>query len=119
MTHTTPTTTTRRPRKTAATKTTPAKGTRKAAAKPTAAEIDGTAMPSATSNRARTTAATEGEMTCRVCAKTLPVTRFPTKAPAKDGTVHRDDRCRACRDQATAARKAAKGPAPRKRAAKK
>ena len=54
----------------------------------------------------RTLAATEGSQRCRACRRTLPLTMFPTKAAAKDGTVSRDDRCRACRDEARAARKA-------------
>jgi hypothetical protein len=47
----------------------------------------------------------DGNMTCRVCRDTMPVNRFPTYSkPRSDGRT-RDDRCRACRDAATAARR--------------
>lgn len=46
----------------------------------------------------------DGNMTCRVCRDTMPVTKFPTYSrPRADGRT-RDDRCRSCRDAATAAR---------------
>lgn len=54
----------------------------------------------------RTLAVTTGECTCRTCERLLPVTKFPTKAASKDGTVERDTRCRECRDAARDAKKA-------------
>lgn len=49
-------------------------------------------------------AAKTGHMTCPVCATELPVTKFPTRAPAADGTVVRDrGECRRCRDARVAA----------------
>jgi hypothetical protein len=94
---TTNTKTTRRPRKAAATDPTPARaGTRKAAVPEPAAII-----------RAKSTVSKDGEITCRVCHRTMAVTKFPTtKNPA--GEVVRVDRCRACRDAAAADRKATK-----------
>jgi hypothetical protein len=56
----------------------------------------------------RTPAPKEGEQTCRVCERSLPLTKFPTKAAGEDGIVSRDDRCRECRDKARDERKAAK-----------
>lgn len=87
----------------------PASRRRRPAAKPAAKKA--TAKPAKAKPEApkapRTTAATEGEQVCRACAKSLPLTKFPTKA-AKDGIVGREDRCRSCRDEARKAKQAAK-----------
>lgn len=56
----------------------------------------------------RTTAVTEGDQKCRVCAEVKPVTAFPTKGANKEGVIGREDRCRKCRDAARKA-PAAKG----------
>lgn len=53
-------------------------------------------------------AATDGTMTCRVCHRNRPETKFPTRPARADGVVVRDDRCRECRDDAAAARRAAR-----------
>jgi hypothetical protein len=97
MTHTpTPTTTPARKR---AAKSAPAKAAAKKAAAPEAA-----AAPVAKATKAVSTVSKEGEMSCRVCGQTRPLTKFPTTKNAK-GDVVRVDRCRSCRDAATAARK--------------
>lgn len=56
----------------------------------------------------RTTAVTEGTQECRTCGRELGMTKFPTKAPDKDGVVQRDTQCRECREKARLAKLAAK-----------
>lgn len=77
-----------------------------AAAQAPAPEPVATPAP-AVGPKPRTLAVTEGTCTCRDCGRERPVTKFPTKAPLKDGTVVRDDRCRECRDATRDANKVA------------
>lgn len=89
----------------------PAKRAAAAAAKPDVEQAlaiakelaEAIAEPTPAARKPRTLAVTEGECTCRTCERVRPITKFPTKAPAKDGTVERGTECRECRD---AARKA-------------
>lgn len=57
----------------------------------------------------RTLAPTDGTQECRTCERTLPLTKFPTKAPAADGTIGRETQCRECRERIRLEKKAAKG----------
>lgn len=63
---------------------------------------------------------TDGEMECRSCHESLPLTSFPTfSVPRKDGRT-RSDECRGCRGERriAAAKKAKRQEAARKAAAK-
>jgi hypothetical protein len=102
----------------------PAKATAAKARKATKAAVEAAAEAASTPARkaqaervkaddARFEAASKmGTQTCRVCARELPATKFPTKAADAAGRVLREDRCRECRDAARSA-KAAPAPAPK------
>lgn len=87
---------------------TPKPARKRAAAKKAAAAP--APAPVAPVAKAASTVSKEGEMTCRLCERTLAVTKFPTSRTSA-GDVVRVDRCRECRDGVTpegkAARKAA------------
>ncbi len=101
MTHTPETTTTtpaKRARKSAA--------PRKAAAAKAPAKAPAKAAAAPSPARAASTVSKDGEMTCGVCERTLPVTKFPTTKNAA-GEIVRHGRCRECRDGVTPEGKAA------------
>jgi hypothetical protein len=55
-------------------------------------------VPAPKAGRGYSTVSKDGKATCRLCQRSLEITKFPTKPANDKGEIARADRCRECRD---------------------